>query len=51
MMGFGDFQSIKTHGGVGSNSSRTKDEENDFNLSFDEDFFFEIQKGGIDLDE
>ncbi|CDW75878.1 UNKNOWN [Stylonychia lemnae] len=47
----GDFQSIKTQGGGASNSSRTKDEENDFNFSFDEDFFFEIQKGGIDLDE
>lgn len=41
-MNFGDFQSIKTQGCGGSNSSRTKEDENDFNLSFDEDFFFEI---------
>jgi len=41
-MNFGDYHSIKTQGGGASNSSRTKDDENEFNLSFDEDFFFEI---------
>jgi len=45
----GDSQSMKTREAA-SNSSRTKDDENEFNLSFDEDFFNEIQKG-IELDE
>lgn len=45
----GDSQSMKTREAA-SNSSRTKDDEHEFNLSFDEDFFNEIQKG-IELDE
>lgn len=28
-------------------STRAKDEEDDFNLSFDEDFFLDLQKGDI----
>lgn len=43
-----DLQSIKTQGGMGSNSSRTNKDEDDFDLSFDEDFFLDIQRG-IDL--
>lgn len=45
-----DLLSMKTHG-EGTNSSLTKDDDEDFNISFDEDFFFDIQRGGIDLDE
>jgi hypothetical protein len=45
-----DCNSIKTQA-AGSNSSRTKDDEDEFNLSFDEDFFLEIHRGGLDLDE
>jgi hypothetical protein len=46
------YSCAKTQGGAGSNSSRTnKDEENEFDLSFEEDFFLDLQKGGIDLDE
>ena len=45
-----DANSIKTQA-QGSNSSRTKDDEHEFDLSFEEDFFFDLQKGGIDLDE
>lgn len=46
-----DTKSNQTHHGLGgSNSSRTKDDDYEFNLSFEEDFFLDLQKGGIDLD-
>jgi hypothetical protein len=39
-------------GACSNTSSRTKgDEENEFDFSFEEDFFFDLQRGGIDLDE
>jgi hypothetical protein len=38
-----DTNSQKTQGGgVCSNSTRTKEEEDDFNLSFDEDFLLDM---------
>jgi hypothetical protein len=43
--------SAKTIDGLASNSSRTKEDEHVFDLSFEEDFFLDLQKGGIDLDQ
>ena len=45
-----DANSQKTQGNC-SNSSRTKDDEHEFDLSFDEDFFLDIQKGGLELED
>ena len=33
-----------------TSSKTNKDDENDFNISFDEDFFFDISRG-IDMDD
>ena len=45
-----DTNSQKTQGN-GSLSTRTKDEEDDFNLSFEDDIFLDLQKGDFLLDE
>lgn len=37
-----DNVSQNTQTGVRSNSTRAKEEEDDFNLSFDEDFFLDL---------
>ena len=42
-----DTQSQNTQGGVCSISTRAKDDEDDFNLSFDEEFYLDLQKGDI----
>lgn len=47
---YGDSNSQKTLG-IGSNSSRTKEDEHEFDLSFDEDFFLDLQRGGLELDD
>ena len=45
-----DTNSQKTHGN-GSLSTRTKEEEDDFDLSFEDDIFLDLQKGDFLLDE
>lgn len=45
-----DNNSQKTQGN-GSISTRTKEEEDDFDLSFEDDIFLDLQKGDFLLDE
>lgn len=45
-----DTNSQKTLEG-GSISTRTKEEEDEFDLSFDEDIFLDLQKGDFLMDE
>ena len=45
-----DTNSQKTQGN-GSTSTRTKDEEDDFNLSFEDDILLDLQKADFLLDE
>ena len=45
----GDYSTTTTQVAI---SEKTKEDDNDLNLSFDEDFFLEIQRrGGIELDD